>query len=214
MMKAKAYPNPITTLFVDIGGVLLTNGWDHISRQLAAKAFKLDLAEMEERHQLIFSTAELGKISFEDYLNTVVFYKKRSFTRLQFRKFIFAQSQPYSQMIHLIQQLRTQYGLKIVAVSNEVDELNTWRIQKFKLGSVIDFFISSCVVHLRKPDADIFRLALDIAQVSAAEVVYIEDRPMFVQVAKNLGIQGICHTDYSSTCAKLALFGLKSDYNT
>jgi hypothetical protein len=30
-------PRAITTLFIDIGGVLLTNGWDHLSRKLAAK---------------------------------------------------------------------------------------------------------------------------------------------------------------------------------
>ena len=166
------------------------------SRELAAKTFGLDLEEMNDRHQLIFSTYELGKITLEEYLSQVVFYQKRTFTRSQFRKFMFAQSQPYPQMIELVCKLKAKYGLKIAVVSNEARELNSFRIRKFKLDRFVDFFISSCFVHLRKPDADIFRLALDIAQTPARQVVYIENTPMFVQVAESLGIRGLIHTDY------------------
>jgi len=101
--------------------------------------------------------------------------------------------------------------LKIVVVSNEARELNEYRIRKFKLDGFADSFISSCFVHVRKPDADIFRLALDIAQTPVGQVVYIENTPMFVQIAEGLGIQSILHTDYMSTCAKLASFGLLID---
>jgi putative hydrolase of the HAD superfamily len=79
------------------------------------------------------------------------------------------------------------------------------------LDGFVDSFISSCFVHLRKPDADIFRLALDITQAKAPQVVYIENTLMFVQVAEGLGIRGILHTDYGSTCTKLAPFGLLND---
>ena len=96
-------------------------------------------------------------------------------------------------------------------VNNEARELNSHRIRTFKLDEFVDFFISSCFVHFRKPDADIFRLALDIAQVPAEQVVYIDDQPLFVQVAEGLGIRGILHTDYKSTRAKLASFGLQPD---
>jgi putative hydrolase of the HAD superfamily len=200
----------ITTLFLDIGGVLLTDGWSHVSRKLAAKAFDLNLKDMDDRHNMILDTYEIGKLTLEEYLSRVVFYQKRSFTRAQFRKFMFAQSKPYPKMIELVRRLKGQYGLKIVVVSNEARELNAYRIRKFKLDGFVDFFISSCFVHLRKPDEDIFRMALDIAQVPANQVIYIENLPMFVQVAKGLGIRGICHTDYKSTCAKLASFGLEA----
>lgn len=202
---------PITTLFLDIGGVLLTDGWDRRARKRAATNFKLDLAEMEERHHLTFDTYEEGKLSLEEYLDRVVFYQKRLFTRAQFRRFMFAQSKPYPEMIKLVCRIKARYGLKIAVVSNEARELNSHRIRKFKLGGFVDFFISSCFVHLRKPDADIFRLALDIAQVSAEQVVYIENTPMFIQVAEGLGIRSIFHTNYSSTCEKLASFGLHND---
>jgi putative hydrolase of the HAD superfamily len=200
--------SPITTLFLDIGGVLLTNGWDHHARKRAATNFRLELAEMEDRHHLTFDTYEEGKLTLEEYLGRVVFHQKRPFTRAQFRRFMFAQSKPYPQMIELVRKLKGRYGLKIVVVSNEARELNSHRIRKFKLDGFVDSFISSCFVHLRKPDADIFRLALDIAQAPARQVVYIENTPMFVQIAEGLGIQSILHTDYRSTCAKLASLGL------
>jgi HAD superfamily hydrolase (TIGR01509 family) len=201
----------ITTLFLDIGGVLLTNGWDHHARKRAATNFKLDLAEMEDRHHLTFDTYEEGKLTLEEYLARVVFYQKRPFARAQFRHFMFAQSKPYPQMIELVRKLKAKYGLRIVVVSNEARELNSHRIQKFRLDRFVDSFVSSCFVHLRKPDADIFRLALDIAQKPAREVVYIENTPMFVQIAEGLGIRSILHADYKSTCAKLVSFGLPND---
>jgi putative hydrolase of the HAD superfamily len=201
----------IRTLFLDIGGVLLTDGWDHHARKRAATNFKLELAEMEDRHHLTFDTYEEGKLTLEEYLGRVVFYQKRPFTRAQFRRFMFAQSRPYPQMIELVAQLKARHGLEIVVVSNEARELNVHRIRKFKLYGLVDTFISSCFVHIRKPDADIFRLALDVAQAPARQVVYIENTPMFVQIAESLGIRSILHTDYASTRAKLASFGLTNE---
>jgi putative hydrolase of the HAD superfamily len=201
----------ITCVFLDIGGVLLSNGWDHHARKRAATNFKLEWAEMEDRHRLTFETYEEGKLTLEEYLSRVVFYQKRPFTRAQFQRFMFAQSKAYPEMIELAAQLKVRHGLKIAVVSNEARELNAYRIRKFKLDEFVDSFISSCFVHLRKPDADIFRLALDIVQVPARQVVYIENTPMFVQIAEGLGIRSILHTDYMSTCVKLASFGLQND---
>jgi len=202
---------PITTFFLDIGGVLLNNGWDHIARRRVAKHFKLDWAEMEERHALTFETHEEGKLTFAEYLSRVVFHQRRAFTRAQFRRCMCAQSKPHPEMIELIAQLKVRHGLRIAVVSNEAREVNDYRIHKFKLHAFVDFFISSCFVHIRKPDADIFRLALDIAQTPARQVVYIESTPMFVQVAEGLGIRSILHTEYRSTCGKLASFGLPNE---
>jgi len=201
----------ITTLFLDIGGVLLTDGWDHHARKRAATNFKLEWAEMEDRHQLNFATYEEGKLTLEEYLGRTVFYEERPFTRDQFREFMFAQSKPYPEMLELANRLKVRHGLKIAVVSNEARELNAHRIRKFKLDGFVDFFISSCFVHLRKPDVDIFRLALDIAQTPVEQVVYIENTAMFVQIAEGFGIRSIHHTDYTSTRAKLASFGLPID---
>jgi putative hydrolase of the HAD superfamily len=188
---------PIRCLFVDIGGVLLTDAWDHHARRRAEKRFKLDPAELRDRHHLFFETIEEGRITLDEYLDRVVFYKKRLFTRAQFRRFMFEQTHPCPEMINLVRDLKLKYGLKVVVVSNELD-------------GFVDAFISSCFVHLRKPDAEIFRLALDVAQTPARRTVFIDNTPMFVQVAESLGIRGIHHEDYKTTLAKLAALGLRN----
>lgn len=198
----------ITTLFLDIGGVLLTNGWEKNSRELAAEKFNLNFQEIESRHRLTFDTYEIGKITLEEYLNRSIFYESRSFTLNDFITFMYEQSKPFPEMIELIKYLKKQYGLKVAAVSNEGKELTEYRVRKFNLGDVFDFFASSCFLHLRKPDTEIYRIALDLAQAKPEQVLYIEDRDMFVEVAQSVGIKGILHKDYQSTREKLASIGL------
>ena len=162
------------------------------------KKFKLEAVEMEARHQMVFVTYEEGKLTENEYLDHVVFFRSRPFTRGEFRKFMFAQSTPYPDMLKLVRELKGKYRLK------------DYRIQKFRLDGIVDAYISSCYVHLRKPDADIFRMALDLAHTPAQQVAYVENTPMFVEIATRLGIRCVLHTDYRSTCARLASFGLQS----
>ena len=198
----------IKVVFLDIGGVLLTNGWDHTMRMMAAEKFGLDYAEMNERHHLTFDTYEEGKLSLNEYLQRVVFFEPRSFSKDEFQDFMFKQSKAYPEMIQLMSELKSAYSLKISAISNEGREMTEHRIRTFNLDQLIDIFISSCFVHFRKPDADIYRIAMDIAQVSAEHAIYIEDRPMFVDVASSLGIQSITHTSVAGTRKALENIGL------
>ena len=198
----------ITTLLVDIGGVLLTNGWDHNSRRHAAETFGLDYDELSERHHLTFDTYEEGKLSLDKYLTRVVFYQERSFSREEFKRFMYAQSKPYPDMIQLISGLKTQYSLRVAAVSNEGRELTMYRVQQFELRTFVDFFISSCFVHYRKPDEDMYRIALDISQAQSEQVIYIDDRAMFVEVARDLGMTGLVHSSYEATRTSLEGLGL------
>lgn len=199
----------ISTLFLDLGGVLLTNGWDHNSRERAAALFGLDRDEVNERHHLTFDTYEVGKLTLDEYLDRVIFYEPRSFTRDAFRKFMFDQSRPFRDMIDMARDLKVHYCLKIAALSNEGRELAEYRIRQFDLGEFIDFFIVSSFVKFRKPDRDIFTLALDVAQAEPQHVAYVEDRAMFVQVANTVGMHGIRHTDIASTRKALAVLGLE-----
>ena len=198
----------ITTLFLDIGGVLLTNGWGRDSRRQAAEKFQLDFADLDERHHLTFDTYEQGKLSLDDYLDRVVFHASRPFSREDFKTFLFSRSQAYPEMIELVKKLKTRFGLKTVAVNNEGRELSMYRIQKFGLDTFIDFFVSSCFVHFRKPDGDIYRMALDIAHAAPERTLYIDDRSLFVEVARGLGIAGIHHQSLETTARQLASFGL------
>jgi putative hydrolase of the HAD superfamily len=198
----------ITHLFLDIGGVLLTNGWDRHCRRDAAEKFGLDLEDLDDRHKMSFDTYEEGKLDLDTYLNQVVFHRARPFTRDGFKEFMFAQSRPKTEMINLVSGLKWHHRLKTAAISNEGRELTTYRIKKFDLAAFIDFFVSSCFVHFRKPDADMYRMALDISQADPARSVYIDDRALFVEIAQSLGINGIQHTSVDVTRQALQDLGL------
>jgi putative hydrolase of the HAD superfamily len=200
----------IEALFVDIGGVLLTNGWDQEMRREAARRFELDYEDMNERHHLTFDTYEEGKLSLDSYLDRTVFHRKRAFTREEFKVFMYAQSRPLPEMIDLVRGLKRRHGLKVAAISNEGRELTLHRVGTFGLGEFIDFFVSSCFVHMRKPDADMYRMALDCAQVAPETAIYVDDRPLFVEVARSLDLGGVVHVDAETTRLELAALGLET----
>lgn len=179
----------ITTLFLDIGGVLLSSGWDRHSRLGAANSFNLDHDEMEDRHHLTFGLYEAGMISMDEYLDRVIFYQERSFLREDFKKFMFDQSIPVDGSIEFFKSLKNEHSLKVIAVNNEARELNDYRIQKYDLTGLFDAFVSSCYVHLSKPDRQIWQMACDIAQATAPEILYFDDRLMFVEIARSMGIE-------------------------
>lgn len=201
-MSKSAY----TTLFLDVGGVLLTNGWDHSMRERAAQKFNLDLVDMNKRHALTFDTYEIGKITLDVYLDRIVFFTNRRFSREEFKEFMFSQSQAYPEMIQLIRDIKEQYSLRTVVVSNEGRELMIHRIHRFQMKEFVDFFVCSGFVGLRKPDEDIYRLALDLAQVKPQEVIYLDDRPMLVEIGAQLGMQVIQHQNFQQTRSLLKDF--------
>ena len=200
----------ITTLFLDIGGVLLTNGWDRHMRRAAAEKFGLDYDELNERHHLTFDSYERGQIDLDTYLRRVVFGEKRSFSGDEFKQFMFAQSRPLDGMLALVRTLKQRYGLRVFAVSNEGRELMDHRIRTFRLNELMDGCVGSCYVGFRKPDVGIFRVALDVAQSPPNRTVYIDDRAMFADVARELGIHGIHHESYEATAKQLAALGLSA----
>ena len=201
-------PSHIKALFLDIGGVLLTNGWGHQSRLRAAKHFGLDFDEFNKRHLIIFDTFESGKMTLEEYLELAVFYQPTNFTRNEFRRFLFNESKPYPEMIQLISAIKHHYGLRTIAVNNEPREINEYRIRQYDLDSFIDVFASSCYVQTRKPDKDIYHFALNLAQAQPEEVVYIDDRLVLIQAARQLGLNAIHHTSIANTRDALCAFGL------
>ena len=192
--------NQYKILFSDIGGVLLRNGWGHESREAAAERFKIDYSRMDILHDFIFNVWEMGKISIDDYLDTVVFNEKRSFSRKEFKEFMLAQSVQLPKMLPwMIKWKNKNRNIKIISLNNEPRELNQYRIEKFKLHQFFDAFVSSCEVGMRKPDPGIFQLAIGIAQAKPEECLYFDDRIMLVEAAKKVGIHAHHHKDFEST---------------
>lgn len=187
-------------LFFDIGGVLLTNGWGHQSREEAAKKFKIDYDEMDELHDFIFNVFEIGKISLYDYLDIVVFNHPRDFTREDFITFMFSCSKKLPGMLPWLIEWKKQHpDYRVFAINNEGRELNDYRIKKFGLHRCFDAFISSCQVGMRKPDPGIYNLAMGIAQASPDQCLYFDDRQMLIDEAQKLGIQSHHHTHFDVT---------------
>src|SRR5664279_2096940 len=187
-------------LFSDIGGVLLTNGWGQESREAAAKKFGVDYSEMDVLHDFIFNVYEMGKISLDVYLDTVVFNHPRNFSREVFKEFMFEQSLELPGTLSwLIEWKNRNPMIKTISINNEPKELNEYRIKKFRLHNFFDAFVSSCEVGMRKPDPGIFRLALGIAQAEPHECLYFDDRPMLVEAAKKEGIHAYQHESFEGT---------------
>lgn len=189
----------IKAVFFDIGGVLLTNGWGHESRQKAAAVFGFDYEEMNTLHNFIYNVFEIGSISLDAYLETVLFHCPRDFTKDQFKEFMYAESVELPHLLPWLKSWKKQTQLPVFALSNESRELNDYRIDKFELHKLFDGFFSSCYLGFRKPDPRIFKTALQIAQVQPSECIYFDDRRLLVNFAKNLGMNSIEHKEFEDT---------------
>ena len=199
---------PPKFLFTDLGGVILTNGWDHNSRECAAEHFGLDPKELQQRHEAVFPNYEQGINTLEEYLKFAVFHVKRDFSPGEFFDFMKRQSLPYPEMIEYVKELKHKHKIKVVAISNEGRELARHRIDTYGLSAFVDIFIVSAFVGRRKPYEDIYRLALEVADASKPQVVYLDDRQMLAQGAQEFGLDAIWHRSLETTRHALAERGL------
>ena len=181
----------IKALFWDVGGVLLTNAWDHTQREQAIEKFRLERVEFAERHELVASSFERGKITLDDYLDRTVFYRVRPFTRDEFKNYMYSLSLPDEGALAFAKGLADSGKYRMGTINNESRELNSYRIEKFGLRAIFRVFISSCFVGLRKPEEAIYRLALDITQQAPESCCFIDDRALNLEVAKRLGMHTI-----------------------
>jgi len=181
----------INALFWDVGSVLLTNAWDRTERIKAFEHFHLDADEFHARHEMVVSSFERGKITLDEYLDRTVFYKERPFTREAFRDFMFSLSQPFPQVLQFAQALANSGKYFMGTINNESRELNDYRIEEFALRKMFRLFVSSCFVGLRKPERDIYRLALEITQFPAQQCCFIDDRALNLECAAQLGMHTI-----------------------
>ena len=181
----------IRAIFWDVGGVLLTNAWDHTQRMQALERFQIDQKEFHDRHEMVVSSFERGKITLDEYLDRTVFFRPRSFTREEIRDAMFAQSEPLPGMLEFAQSLTNTGKYLMGTINNESRDLNYFRMEKFGLRKIFGLFFSSCFVGLRKPEAGIYRLALETTQIPAEESCFIDDRSINVEAAAQMGMRAI-----------------------
>lgn len=181
----------ITALFWDVGGVLLSNAWDHTERNRALVQFELDEVDFNDRHQMLVSSFERGKITLDEYLERTIFYRTRTFSREAFREYMFSLSRPEDDVLQLAGALAKSGKYLMSTLNNESKELNLYRIRTFHMQEIFSLFVSSCFVGLRKPEAGIYRLALDITQKNPEECCFIDDRALNLESASQMGMNVI-----------------------
>jgi len=199
----------IKALFWDVGGVLLSNAWDRTQRALALQKFQLDEVEFHDRHEMLVSSFERGKITLDEYLDRTVFYRDRPFTREEFKDFVLSLSQPNPEALDFALALGSSCNYLMATINNESKDLNLYRIEKFKLRPIFDLFVSSCYVGLRKPEIGIYQLALDITQQKPEETCFIDDRELNLESAAKLGMHAIKMENARQLQQELQNFGVQ-----
>jgi len=198
----------IRAIFWDIGGVLLTNAWDHTERSAALEHFQLDQKEFHSRHEMVVSSFERGNITLDEYLDRTVFYRARPFTIDEFRNYMFSLSQPFPEVLKFAQALTDTGKYFMSTLNNESRELNNYRIEKYGLRNTFRLFVSSCFVGFRKPERDIYRVALETTQIPADECCFIDDRPINLECAAKLGMKTIQMQQLDQLRGDLAKLGV------
>ena len=198
----------ITTHFWDIGGVILTNGWDHNSRRAAMEKFQLDEEEFRERHDLSFPAFDAGMISLDEYLDRTIFYGPRAFSREDFKTFMYAQSIEYAEARRVLDGLTQSGKYFIGAINNEPRELNEYRVQKFDLRRNFQVFFTSCYVHARKPEELIYRFALSVTQRAPENCLFVDDRPINLDAPRRLGMNTIHYQNAEQLRGELRKYGI------
>ena len=201
----------ISALFWDVGGVVLSNAWDRSEREQALAKFALNPLEFQDRHELVVSSFERGKITLDEYLDRTVFYQPRPFTREDFKNYMLSRSQPKPEALAFVRQLARAGKYLLATINNESTDLNDYRIRTFQLKELFDVFISSCFVGLRKPERDIYRLALAITQRAPEECCFIDDRAVNLEQAARMGMHTIRMQSVAQLRDELAKVGVRID---
>ncbi|MGA1988389.1 MAG: HAD family phosphatase [Candidatus Sulfotelmatobacter sp.] len=198
----------IRAIFWDVGGVLLSNAWDHTERAVVLQRFQLDEEEFHDRHEMVVSSFERGKITLDEYLDRTVFYRARPFTKEAFRESMFALSRPFPEVLAFAQALADSGKYFMGTINNESRELNNYRIEKFGMRKIFRLFVSSCYVGFRKPERDIYRLALETTQIPAEECCFIDDRALNLECAAKMGMHTIEMKGLEELRAELGKLGV------
>jgi putative hydrolase of the HAD superfamily len=197
---------PIRTLFWDVGGVLLTNAWDHEERERAVENFQLQKVDFEARHKEVVTMFEEGKISLDQYLDRTVFYQARKFSKEEFKSYMFSLSRPKTEVLEFARSLAGKYLM--ATINNESREMNEYRIKQFGLSQICDLFVSSCYVGMRKPDEKIYRVALDMIQKTPDECCFIDDRPANIDGAAKVSMRTVLMRDSAQLKKDLQSLGV------
>ncbi len=196
---------PFDAILFDVGGVLLTNGWDHGERAAAVARFRLDAKPFEARHMAVFEAWERGQMGLGAYLDTVIFNEPRTFSRAEFFGFMLAQSKLLrGGAMEILQEIAAGGTYLLGALNNEARATNEYRFRRFGLREIFDVTLSSCYIGRRKPEPAMYRRAIDILDRPPERILFIDDREENVAGAAAAGIKAIRFKGASALRRQLA----------
>jgi putative hydrolase of the HAD superfamily len=200
---------PFDVILFDVGGVLLTNGWDRGERAQVLEKFHLDGEAFETRHLEPYCAWEKGEISVESYLDATVFCEPRSFSRDEFFAAMCANSKPLPNgALGILGELAASDNYMLGALNNEARETNEYRFQHFGLRAYFRVALSSCYLGQRKPEPIMFQRALDILGRPAERILFIDDREDNVAAAAEAGMKAIHFQDADTLRSDLQRLGV------
>lgn len=208
------YP-PIKTIFWDIGGVLLTNGWDRGQQTHVLSRLGIDLADYQLSHDSANFFWERGLSNAIGFFKKTVFHvdqPNRDFAFEDLWPQVCAESKVLDPgCFDVLASLAGSGQYKLATLNNESRELNEYRLDAFNLRRYFDFFICSGYVHEMKPHPDIYRAAIDISGFPPQTAVFIDDRSENCEVAISLGMHAIRFESSSQLQRDLAQLGIHAN---
>lgn len=198
------------TLFFDVGGVLLSNGWDTAARKAAAEQFGLAYPEFQTRHEMLKTAFETGRLSLDDYVKKAVFHRERPFSAEDFKRSMYESSQLLGDTLEWVRALARTGRYRLFTLNNESRELHENRVERFGLRPVFRAFLTSCYLGQVKPDEDIYLNALGIAGCPQEQAIFIDDRPLNIEPAHALGLEAILFQGLDDLRARLKEHGFQA----
>jgi FMN phosphatase YigB (HAD superfamily) len=201
----------IKTIFWDVGGVLLTNGWDKQQRTDVLGRLGVDLADYESRHEEANYFWERGLSTAEHFFNLTVLNQNPNLTFAELWPQVCAESRIlHPGNLDILGELAASGRYTLATLNNESRELNEYRLDAFRLRSLFDYFICSGYVHEMKPHPGIYRAAVEISGHVAETALFIDDKAENCDAAADLGMQTICFESPRQLRDELAQLGLKA----
>ena len=180
---------PLTTLFCDVGGVLIENPWISVSKELGSKyrvARRVVFSELTRLSKPL-DRNQLTLYAFNQQLSESL---ARPIPYAYFEGLLLGPSLRKIPIVwDAVRELKDSAGLSIIALSN-MSELVWESLQrKYDIQSLFDDAILSFRHGVIKPDPRIFELALGEARSSPEECLLLDDSKENIRAAKSLGLR-------------------------
>jgi len=201
--------NQIKAVIFDVGGVLAIGDKTKSVHEFMQRSLHLFLDQWFDSIDTVYVRAFERKISKQQALELMARNLKTNPKKLE-RLWIQAYKRCFSQNVELYEfayNLKKQ-GYKIAILSDQ------WPVSKEavmlkKYTKKFDVIVSSDEVGVRKPNFEIYKIALKMLKIKPSEALFIDNQIWNIQAAQKLGINTILYQNNQQLFKQLAKRGVK-----